>query len=85
MSEYRNGINQGMNDVESGQAHTDLNRSSFSIDFKCGYLLGFGYKQIQIYGYQYAAQKTLALANQHPELQQRFAHELLKLGFQSRH
>lgn len=71
--------------MESGHGYSDLSRPSLSIDFKCGYLLGFGYKQIQICGYQHAAEKTLALANQYPELQQRFAHELSKLGFQPRH
>lgn len=83
MTDYRNGINQGMNDVETGQYQTDLNRSQLSADFKCGYLLGFGYKQIQLRGHQRAEQSTVALARQYPELKQRFIQELTKLGFKT--
>ena len=80
MSEYRQGINAGMDAVSHAlqQEDTQIMRS---VPYFQGYVLGFGYQQIQMVGRDIARQKTLEFIDQYPTFIP-FLHQQLKsLGF----
>ena len=80
MSEYRQGINAGM-DAVAHPVFTSNDQISRSVPYFQGYVLGFGYQQIQMIGREAARQKTLALIDQFPTFIPYLHQQLKSLGF----